>query len=114
MGRGLRTSPTSSLHSSMASATSNCQAGLLRFLRLVGQLKVSEWARPGREAAGSSSGSDLTQPPSLSPASCGLDVPGRSWREPSRGFFAGRRHSPGHGRCCGAAAEGRSVAPAYE
>lgn len=73
----------------MASATSNCQAGLLRFLRLVGQLKVSERARPGREAARSSSGSDLMQPPSLSPASCGLDVPGRSWREPSRGSLRG-------------------------
>lgn len=50
----------------MASASSGCGAGLLRFLRLVGQLKVSKWSQPGREAARTSSGSDLTRPPSLS------------------------------------------------
>lgn len=34
----------------MASASLGHGAGLLRFLRLVGQLKVSERVRPGREA----------------------------------------------------------------
>lgn len=64
----------------MASASSGRGASLLRFLRLVGQLKVSERARPGRDAAVQAQAPSPRSLPSLSPAVRGLDVLGRSWR----------------------------------
>lgn len=68
--------PGAGVNSIMASSSSGYGAGLLRFLRLVGQLKVRLGARPGRGAAVRGLGLRGSQPPLAGPGCAGKEQAG--------------------------------------